>query len=126
LNFVEPISEFTKFVFRCHDPDCRNSAFRGKKRALPEHVQNEIREYLLRREIESNESFDRALLSLSLSPHNSTKHEDDITKHYNYASDDDFIASLMNLSLSPKAAFRRSADTRVEESLGENTYPDIL
>lgn len=80
----------------------------------------------MRKEIESNESFDRALLSLSLSPHNSTKHEDDITKHYNYASDDDFIASLMSLSLSPKAGFRRSADKQAEESFDENTNPDTM
>lgn len=117
------------FSVRCHDPDCRNSSFRGKRNNLPEHVQNEIREYLLQREIETNESFDQALLSLSLSPYNSTKHEDNITKHYNYASDDDFIASLMNLSLSPKGTAKRSSNL-VKESNGgpsnENTKPYII
>jgi len=80
------------------------------------------------REIESNESFDQALLSLSLSPYNSTKREDDITKHYNYAMDNDFITSLMNLSLSPKPLARRSADSQAETSndtpSDENTNPD--
>lgn len=42
--------------------------------------------------------------------------------------DNDFITSLMNLSLSPKALARRSADSQAETSKDtpseENTNPD--
>lgn len=97
--------------FSCHDPDCRMVSFRGKYNALPKTLQNEIRDVLLEKEIQVDESFINALLSLSLTP---AKHkdigdkpkdvEDDVAKYYCETSDEDFISSLMTLSLSPKTS----------------------
>jgi hypothetical protein len=50
----------------CFDPDCRLVSFRGKERDLPLGIKEHITEILIAQDVQLSESFERALLDLSV------------------------------------------------------------
>ncbi len=56
-----------KYWQSCHDPDCRMSSFRGERKDLPLDVKQEIDSVLSAKFEHVSDSFEKALLELSLS-----------------------------------------------------------
>ena len=79
----------------CFDPDCRMSSFGGKRLDLPRDVKTAISEDLISQEVQVSESFEKALLDLSVDERSGNKNKDPYTE-----CDDSFERALMNLNLS--------------------------
>lgn len=90
------ISEY-QYWQSCFDPDCRMSSFGGKRRDLPTDVKTAISEDLIAQEVQVSESFEKALLDLSVDDGLGSKNKD---PYVDTECDDSFERALMNLNLS--------------------------
>ena len=113
----------------CHDPDCRQSSFRGERRDLPANVKVEISTYLNEKFEDLDDSFEKALLDISLSqsprqpsrPSQSNvrrnsgyRNAEDDSFEKDFDVDESFEREMLNLDLSDTNQTRAPDVTNIE------------
>lgn len=110
------IADF-KYWQSCLDPDCRQASFRGQKKDLPIEIQEHIAAILITHEVKANDSFEKALLDLSI--------RDDQNHELNLScnSDESFERALLDLNLSHIESNER--DPESAETLHEHNHKKL-
>jgi len=91
-----------KYWQACHDPECRMMSFRGEMQNLPQDVRITITEILIAKEVQVSDSFEKALLDLSLSRPPKMGGASDVEESFEqYCKvDESFEQALLDLNLS--------------------------
>jgi hypothetical protein len=108
------IADF-KYWQSCFDPDCRQMSFRGKETHLPSKIKDHITKILIDQEVQASDSFEKALLDLSIGEGNNYKNDSF------YELDESFEQALLRLNIS-----QNSPNKQDQNFCGSTASEDVV